>query len=433
MKYILFIVLLIAGRMGALAQDAPDSLLTKAEGYFETIRQVCATREAGLWGKELAGPVLLVDPGSRKVYANMPDKEGNLKGAGTVYTGQLPLTVNFANTATEWAGIRWTMLLLPLPAAHDEQVKLMAHELFHRIQVGLGFPVSSPISEHLDTENGRIYFRLELKALQAALRAPVAKRRHHLEQAILFRKWRYELFPAAREAEVGLEMNEGLAEFTGVYVSGIAAKDTGYLPGLVEHATTSFPSFTRSFAYLTGPLYGMLLSQKQAGWNRMLKPGDDFAQLLVNVYKLHIPATIQAAPMDVKQAYGEAFIRQEESAREQERLAKEKVYLAKLVEGPLLELVLSKNMRFSFNPSKLFPLGSYGTVYPTITMTDDWGRVVVTGEALMKNWRNLFVALPTGTDRTTKTIQTAEWTLTLAEGWEVVPGERARDFKVRKK
>src|SRR5690606_8876164 len=100
----------------------------------------------------LAGPVLLVEPASRKICANQPDKEGLLRANAAVYTGELPRSINIANTATEWAGVRWTMLLLPLPAQELERSKLMAHELFHRIQPALGFPASSPISDHLDTK-----------------------------------------------------------------------------------------------------------------------------------------------------------------------------------------------------------------------------------------------------------------------------------------
>ncbi|WP_315816298.1 hypothetical protein [Paraflavitalea speifideaquila] len=113
-------------------------------------------------------------------------------------------------------------------------------------------------------------------------------------------------------------------------------------------------------------------------------------------------------------------------------MAKEKAYVARLVQGPILELGLTKNMRFSFNPSRLFPLGSYGTVYPTITMTDDWGRLVVTGEALMKNWRILFVTMPVDTDPTGQVIKTAEWELTLNQGWKLVAGERAGDYRVER-
>lgn len=429
MKYVLLMGLLAGTARLTTAQTPADTMITLARGYFETIAAISARPEAMLWNKALAGPVLLVEPVSRKVYANQPDREGLLKANAGVYTGELPRQVNIANTAAEWAGVRWTMLLLPLPAQKLERNKLMVHELFHRIQLALGFPASSPISDHLDTQEGRIYFRLELEALKAACRQPVSQRSPHLQQAVLFRHWRYALFPAAKEAEEALELNEGLAEFTGVYVSGIAASDTGYLPALVEGATTSYPSFSRSFAYLTGPLYGMLLADRQPGWPAALKDTDNFPGLLVKAYQLEIPA-LTKAPATAAAAYNAAKIRQEEEEREQQRLAKEKRYRALLVQGPLLEMPLSKNMRFSFNPNTLFPLGPEGTVYPTLTMTDDWGRLVVTGEARMKDWRQLYITLPAGTDCTNRVIKTPEWELTLKDGWKMMPGERAGDYKL---
>lgn len=429
MKYLLFLlVCMMTGRMAA-AQMPADSMLVKAVYYFELVKSLSAAPEGKLWNKELAGPVLLVEPATRNVYANVPDKEGQLIARGQVFTGVLPKTVNIANTAAVWAGVKWTMLLLPLPASKPEAVKLLAHELFHRIQDELGFAAGSPVNDHLDSQNGRIYFRLELEALKAALRMPVNKRREHLEQAVLFRQWRYTLFPAARAAEESLELNEGLAEFTGVYVSGLA-NDTGYLPALVDGAVSSYPTFARSFAYITGPLYGMLLTQRQPGWQVGFSARDNLPGRMVAAYGLHIPLVVKKEMVSVKGAYNEPVIRQQEAVREKERLIKTKGYVATLVQGPLLMFPLGKKMNFSFNPSRLFPLGEYGTVYPFMTMTDEWGRLEVTGDARMKDWRMLFVALPAGTAMEGKTIKTTEWELTLADGWELRPGERTGDYVV---
>lgn len=443
MKYRLLFLLFALPGMRAAAQP-PDSLLTRVQGYFELIRTVCATPQAKLWNKDLAGPVLFVEPATRKVYANGPDTAGILKATGGIYTGVLPLTVSIANTATSWAGVKWTMMLLPLPADKDRAVMLMAHELFHRIQDELGLPTKSPVCDHLNTREGRTYFRLELEALKAAVRQPVGQQRqHYLQQAILFRQWRYRLFPQAQALEEALEFNEGLAEFTGVYVSGIAIKDPGYLATIVDSATTSYPSFARSFAYLTGPLYGMLLSQKQADWQRDITTKDNFPNLLIRKYQLQVPA-VQSGRMEladslamqlaVTKAKGEysSSISQEEEVREQQRIAKQAVYMAKLVQGPVLELKLSKSMRFSFNPNTLFPLGEEGTVYPTMTLTDDWGRLVVTGDARMKDWRLLYVALPANTNKGSKVIKTGEWELTLADGWQIAPGKKAGDQMITK-
>ena len=413
------------------AQPDGDNQLATAQQHFEHIKQLCQQPQAGLWGRELMGPVLLVDPASRRVYANQADGEGKLVLTGAVYTGILPTAVNIANTAMEWAGIRWTMLLLPLPNDPYEQSKVMAHELYHRIQGDLGFRMGSPVCDHLDSREGRILFRFELQALAAALRTPLAKRRIHLERAIAFRQSRYAKFPAAREAEEALEMNEGLAEFTGVYVCGIAKHDTAYFSKLADSAAQRFPSFARSAAYLTGPLYGMLLSQQNDGWQRRLTAKDNLPAQLIKWYRLRAPKIDTASLAKAMRYYEGDRITQEEDAREAQCREREKAYLSKLVNGPVLELPFTKKMSVSFNPSILFPLGDHGTVYPHITVTDEWGRIEVKGDALMHNWQSLAVSMLQPPQPGT-TLSTAEWTLELAAGCLVAPGVRKGDFMLKK-
>ena len=43
-----------------------------------------------LWGKNLYGPIMFIDRASRRIVANMPDKEGLLKGKDGVFTGVYP-------------------------------------------------------------------------------------------------------------------------------------------------------------------------------------------------------------------------------------------------------------------------------------------------------------------------------------------------------
>jgi len=307
----------------------------------------------------------------------------------------------------------------------------MAHELYHRIQGDLGFRSGSPVGDHLDSREGRILFRLELQALAAALRTPLSQRNIHLQRAIAFRQARYAKFPAAREVEEALEMNEGLAEFTGVYVSEVAKRDTGYLSRLADSATQLFPSFARSAAYLTGPLYGMLLSQQNDGWQRRLTAKDNLLGELRKWYRLKATKTDAAFLAKARRYYEGDRITREEDTREEQRRLREKAYLSKLVDGPVLELLFTPKMSVSFNPSILFPLGDHGTVYPHITVTDEWGRIEVKGDALMHNWQRLKVSMPQLPPPGT-TLTTAEWTLELAAGWMVLPGSRKGDYVLKK-
>src|SRR3569833_2133565 len=184
-----------------------------AASYFKEAE--AAAKNQQLWKVPLYGPMLFVDQQSRLSYANMPDSAGILNPGGGVYTGSLPKDVMDANTAIHWGGRTWSVLLWPLPQDRNERVNLLLHESFHRIQQQIGFPGKSPTADHLSTMEGRIFFFLELQALKAALQKPVNRRQTDLANALAFRQERARLFPLTFANERILEINEGLAEYTG--------------------------------------------------------------------------------------------------------------------------------------------------------------------------------------------------------------------------
>ncbi|HEX3072578.1 MAG TPA: hypothetical protein VHP30_03090 [Ignavibacteriales bacterium] len=144
-----------------------------------------------LWNTNLYAPLLLVDPSTRKVLANFPDTSHILRKEGEIYTGILPDDVNIANTALEWGGVKWAMVMLPLPESKEERLNLFLHELFHAFQPELGFIAYNPGNNHLDKKEGRVYLRLELEALKKALTADSnSEVKRHLVNAFGFRKFR---------------------------------------------------------------------------------------------------------------------------------------------------------------------------------------------------------------------------------------------------
>src|ERR1700743_1363782 len=139
--------------------DFSDSTVGMMENYFREIQDVCRGEDAQLWGRPLYGPILLVEPQTRKLFANRPDSLGLLLPYRSIYAGILPKNVGLGNTATEWSGIKWTMVILPLPNKTDPRINLMVHELFHRVQDSLGLPARNTNNPHLDTRDGRLYLR----------------------------------------------------------------------------------------------------------------------------------------------------------------------------------------------------------------------------------------------------------------------------------
>ena len=152
---------------GVAAQESSIDL-AEARRAFEAARVASDADGGRLWGVELYGPVFLVDPGSRSVVADRVDPEGCSSSDG-VWVGTLPESINPANTAIEWAGLRWTMVLWPAPSIPHARNGLLLPEMFHRVPSEVGLPATTPLTAHLDARDGRVWMRLEMRALAEAL------------------------------------------------------------------------------------------------------------------------------------------------------------------------------------------------------------------------------------------------------------------------
>ncbi|HEU0253265.1 MAG TPA: hypothetical protein VFR12_09565, partial [Pyrinomonadaceae bacterium] len=117
----------------AAAQSA--SIDTKlAAHYFRQLKQT-SDREGGkTWGLPLYGPIMFVEPRSGNIVANQADLEHKLTAKDGVFVGTLPSEINPANTAFDWAGIHWTMVMWPVSEFRQARERLLLHECFHRLQ-----------------------------------------------------------------------------------------------------------------------------------------------------------------------------------------------------------------------------------------------------------------------------------------------------------
>ncbi len=417
-----------------LASQEPSIDFGLAQKYFKEARAICTRDHGELWGKSLCGPMLFVDPQSRAVVANQSDREGRLTPKGDIFAGRLPESENIANTATPWAGVKWTMIMWPLPENPQARARLMLHELYHRIQEEIGVPGGNPSNAHLDTREGRIWLQLEWRALRMALMQRGAERRKALQDALLFRAYRRGLFPAAASEEEALEMNEGLAEYTGVKLRGTTDSETVvYVSKRLEDAPKR-PSFVRSFAYETGPAYGLLLDASGANWRKRLKPGADLGTLLQESFSVHLPANLKEQAEKRAKSYDGDALRAAETDRENSREKQMAEYRARLVDGPTLLVPLSGEVRYSFDPNNLLPLGDLGTIYPTLRVTDEWGVLTVSNGALLvrQDGRVARVYVSAPANPQARPLQGDGWTLELKPGWKLETGTRAGDYLLTK-
>jgi hypothetical protein len=389
---------------------------------------ICQEDAGALWGKSLCGPLLLINPQTRQAFANQPDREGRLQPEGDIFTGTLQTSLNIANTAADWAGVKWTMVILPLPKEQTRRAALLAHEMWHRIQAQLGFPPSTAKNDHLDSRDGRYWLQLEWRALSAALASTGEQETRAILDAELFRARRRQLFLGAAQEETSMEMHEGLGEYTGVRLSGAADLRQFVINNELKEAAAK-ETFVRSFAYATGPAWGLLLDDTATDWRKTLHSSDDLAMLLMKVRKLSLPGDLAEAATQRAETYGAANLAAAEDERERNRAEQEKIYRSRLVDGPVLVIPLRK-MNMQFDPRNLMPMANHGTVYPTIRIVDVWGILEVTEGGALMSADFTRITVPAPNDLQSPKLAGKGWRLELNPLWTVRPGERTGSYVV---
>ncbi|HMG13830.1 MAG TPA: hypothetical protein VK590_00215 [Saprospiraceae bacterium] len=406
-----------------------DSIST----YFDEIK-VEANKHQQMWAKNLYGPILLVNPNTRQLFANFPETAAILKQFGEIYSGILPNEINIANTAVNWNGRGWAMIMLPLPVYKQDRLNLLGHELFHVSQPSLGFKLFNTENNHLDQKDGRIYLRLELEALKKAIQTNNGtQKKIHLTNALAFRKYRYLLYPGADTTENLLELNEGIAEYTGLVISGRNKKqNTDHFVQSIN-SFLSNPTFVRSFAYQTIPIYGYLLDldNTKNGWNREITIKTNLTDYFTKAFDISIPTDLKkTTDLFLNQYNGKAII-SEEKTREEKIKKPIAECKNKFITQSHFELVFEQ-MNVSFDPRNIMPIEDKGNFYPNIRITDNWGILTVENGALMSsNWDKISVTVPLKNDN--KNISGDGWTLELKNGFSVTKNETTGNYELIKK
>ncbi|ALN80417.1 hypothetical protein LA76x_2284 [Lysobacter antibioticus] len=405
--------LVLAVVAATAAAEAPDP--EAAAGYIAERDAACRADAGQLWGEPLCAPLLLVDASTRSTVASQV--VDGFAAKGEVFVGTLPKERNVANTAVDWNGTRWVMALWPLPEDAFERRQLLIHESWHAAQDRLGLPARSPTPAHLAEVEARIALRMEWRALAAALGASDdSARKRAIGDALVFRASRRAATVQARELENQLELNEGLAEYTGQRLAGRREAEAYAAAQLARHEGDD--SFVRSFAYRSGPAYGLLLD-RYGDWRSGLNPDSDLGELLAGKAGVVLPGDTATAAKQAGARYGIDAVRADEIGRDLARQRQAADWTAKLVDRPGLRAPFVA-MNISFDPRALFPLPPHGTVYPTLRVSDQWGILEANAGALIDEaWSQARLPGP-GRLRDSDGLWVGEgWTLKLNPGWTV--------------
>ena len=78
-----------------------------------------------------------------------------------------------------------------------------------------------------------------------------------------------------------------------------------------------------------------------------------------------------------------------------------------------------ENMKIGFNPSNIMPLDSFGTVYPNLRITDNWGILEVDscGALMSPEWNKVIISFP---ELITDTLISGKgWKLKIDKSWKL--------------
>ena len=271
---------------------------------------------------------------------------------------------------------------------------------------------------------------MELRALAEALRTKGAPARRAAKDAMAFRAARQFLNPGSDQLESALEIQEGLAEYTGTVV---ALNNSGESVSRVARAVEDFEdqrAFARSFAYATGPALGLLADRFASPWRKTVKSDTNLASILVKALGFRADAAVVERAKSRAQRYGFRLVSQDEHARAAITLARSASYRTRFLEGPILEIPRTGDLQRSFNPNNLFPLADSGTVYPTGTFTGRWGTLQVddVGALLAPDNQSLRVSAPTNDQA--RPLTGPGWRLELASGWTIRASTKPGSFEL---
>lgn len=388
----------------------------RAQEFFKDAQAACERDGGRLWGVSICEPIVIGDARTQTFATSRPAPQA-----------PRPKLIGILNGPIRWGDTMWAALSWETVANQPRNVRnsMFLHESFHIVQrQPLGLGVGTNSAEHLDTEDGRYWLRLEWHALARALRDSGDGRTLAIRDAVAFRQARYARFPDQVETERALDINEGLASYTGIVLAAATTADAIAMALAELKGQESGESYVRTAAYASGPAYGILLDAASPGWPRTIRSSDNPALLLIRA--LGVQPTADATGAAGR--YGGAELRAAEHQRQLERQARIAELRRRFVDGPVL--VMPGGGRGFSDSHGAVVIPDVGTIFfGEYHQTGDWGALDANkGVLISTDGRTRRLPAPVRGDSTT--ISGDGWTLKVAPGWVVRDGARRGDFEV---
>jgi hypothetical protein len=387
----------------------------RAQEYFKEAQALCERDGGRLWGVSICAPMVIGDARTQTFATSQPPPDA-----------PRPPLVGLVNGPVQWGDAMWAAITWDTIANWPARTRGEAfiHESFHIVQMRLGLGGGRVESEHLDAADGRYWLRLEWRALARALRESGELRGLAVRDALAFRQARHARYPAGVESERALDINEGLASYTQTVLA--APSEAAAIARALELLADAEngESFVRTFAYSSGPAYGLLLDAASPGWPRRVRASDDPAVLLMRALGVEPAADAAAAAS----RYGGGELRAAEEERERRRQGRIAELRQRFVDGPVF--VMPGGGGGMSDSRGAVVIADVGTIYfGTYRMTGAWGALEADKGVLVSSDGRVR-RLPAPVRRDETTISGDGWTFKVAPGWVIREGARRGDYEL---
>jgi len=396
----------------------------KATWYFREVEKICNQDNGNLWGKNLYGAIMYVDRTSRKIISNQPDQEGLLKFKNGVYTGLYPREQLVSNAPAKFGGKLFA--LVPLPDQEDTfRINTRTiHSLFHKFQQneGINSAIFNPVN--MDEKQARLWIKLEWKALRKALNSEGAEQNKAIRDALIFRGANRESYPKFAAEENRFESYEGLATFTYTLLCTNTREE--FRKRLFETLDRiySVQSYARSYGFIHGALYATLLHDKGYDMRNINTAEFDLGGAVKNLYNIELPPVCRNAASSIAVNYDIDTINKEEEQRDADIKKSVEQQLSNFTEKPVVFIEL-ESPYFDFEPEDVHSLDSYGTLYNSIRISDNWGKLTVEKGGCLISGNLKYIRVPaTGFSSDKNRVSGEGWHLLLNNEWELVKVEQ---------
>ncbi|HJU42894.1 MAG TPA: hypothetical protein VJ691_08765 [Vicinamibacterales bacterium] len=396
----------------------------RAQEFFKEAQALCERDGGRLWGVSICTPMVIGDMRTQTFATSQPPPDA-----------PRPKIIGLLNGPIQWGDTMWAALSWDTIANWPARTRGEAflHESFHVIQAtkriavpdrGRLGPQTRSENEHLDAVDGRYWLRLEWRALARALRESGEPRAQAVRDALTFRQARHTRYPEYAVAEYFYDMNEGLASYTQTVLAAPSAADAIARALELLMGAEEGESFVRTFAYNSGPAYGVLLDATSPGWPRKMTISDEPAVLLMRAVGGQPGADAGA----VAARYGGAELRAAEERRGQQRQARMTELRRQFVDGPVLVMPGGGSGFADSRGAVAIP--DVGTIYfGPYRQSGVWGALEAEkGVLIATDGRSRRVPAPVPGDGAT--ISGDGWTFKAAAGWVIRPGPRPGDYEV---